>query len=201
MDEISVLLVEDNPGDAYLIKEYLIDRNIKSYSVTDVDTLGGALDVLVRENIDIVLLDLSLPDSSGLDTVRTVVTSFPQIVIVVLTGLQDEQVALQAVRYGAQDYLDKGQLNSDLLHRSISYSMERKKAVREKENLLSDLSKALERLEVLQKILPICVSCKKIRDENNKWYQIEDYIDLRQSREKTDFKICPECLNELYNGK
>jgi CheY-like chemotaxis protein len=196
MADISMLLVEDNPGDAELIKEYLRAERPGRYNIEEATTMNGALTALARENIDLVLLDLSLPDSHGLDTVRTVITHFPQVVIVILTGLQDELVALQAVRYGAQDYLEKNQLTPALLHRSITYSMERKKVLREKENLLADFTTALEHLEAMEKILPICATCKKIRDENNNWHRIEEYI-----RERSGVwhgrDICPQCLDEL----
>jgi CheY-like chemotaxis protein len=194
--DISMLIVEDNPGDAELIKEYLRADRPGQYHIEEASTMYGALATLAREHIDLVLLDLRLPDSNGLDTVRTVISHFPQVVIVILTGLQDEQVALQAVRYGAQDYLEKNQLTPALLRRSITYSLERKKAMREKENLLSDLTTALEQLEALEKILPICASCKKIRGENNNWHRIDEYIRTRsgvwQGRD-----ICPQCLAEL----
>jgi CheY-like chemotaxis protein len=199
MEVISMLIVEDNPGDADLIKEYLREVNTNRYKIEEAATMNGAVGALARKNIDLVLLDLSLPDSKGLDTLRTVTANFPQVVIVILTGLQDEQVALQAVRYGAQDYLEKNQITPALLHRSITYSMERKKALLEKEDLLSDLSKALEQLEALEEILPICASCKKIRDKNNNWHRIEDYIKGRSSVEHGR-DICPQCLEELYPG-
>jgi CheY-like chemotaxis protein len=203
MDEtakrVAMLLVEDNPGDADLIREYLLGFDGNRYDLKVVDTLTAALDLLARHTFDIVLLDLSLPDSAGLDTVRAVLTGFPQAALVVLTGLQDEKVALQAVRSGAQDYLDKNSISSVLLHRTISYAIERKEALREKENLLADLSKALEQIETLRGILPICSSCKKIRDENNDWHQIEVYI---RSRSQAEFShgICPDCLEKLYPG-
>lgn len=193
------MLVEDNPGDADLIKEYLHDDDSKRYKLQEVDTLAAALDLLARQTFDIVLLDLSLPDSVGLDTVRSVLASCPQVALVVLTGLKDEKVALQAVRSGAQDYLEKNTISSALLHRTISYAIERKESLREKENLLADLSRALDHIETLRGILPICSSCKKIRDESNNWHHIEVYIRSR-SRAEFSHSICPDCLQKLYPG-
>lgn len=195
--EIKVLLVEDNPGDADLIMEYLTSNERRRYQLTGVDNLAAALAALGARSFDIVLLDLSLPDSTGLDTVQGVIASFPQVTIVVLTGLADEDVALQAMRSGAQDYLEKNQITPALLQRTISYAIERREVLREKEKLLAELSTALEQIETLRGILPICASCKKIRDEDNQWHHIESYI---RSRSQAEFShgICPECLKKLY---
>lgn len=197
MEKISVLIVEDNPLDTLLIKENLDDIPEKYYSVKDVTTLAEAMRKITAGRFDVILLDLSLPDSKGFDTVRTVVSRFPQSTIIVLTGLKDEQLALQAVRYGAQDYLEKNQISPALLHRSISYAVERKKAALERENLLADLTEALERIEQLQGILPICAACKKIRNSEGGWEQIEVYL---KKHANTSFShgICPNCLTELY---
>lgn len=197
MKKISVLIVEDNPADALLIKEHLNDISGEYYATEEVETLAGALQKISHSDFDVILLDLSLPDSQGFDTVRTVVSKFPQSVIIVLTGLQDEQLALQAVRYGAQDYLEKNLISPALLHRSISYSIERKKAMQDKEDLLSDLSEALNRIEQLQGILPICASCKKIRNDGGNWEQIEVYIKNHSNADFTH-SICPDCINKLY---
>ena len=86
------------------------------------DQLSVGLERLADDEIDIVLLDLTLPDSHDLDTFITIHTQVPQVPIVVLTGLEDEKLAVDAVREGAQDYLVKGQLNSNLLKRSILYA-------------------------------------------------------------------------------
>lgn len=197
MVKISVLLVEDNPGDADLIEEYLADSERNEYDIQHVDTLASATSVLSQNKVDVVLLDLSLPDSVGLDTVRFVTTRFPEVVIIVLTGLQDEKVALQCVRYGAQDYLEKNLVTPVLLNRSIAYSIERKRATREKENLLADLSQALEHIENLEGILPICASCKKILNKNGQWYHLEDYL-RHETNARVNKSICPDCIAELH---
>jgi len=195
MRNTSLLIVEDNPADVLLIKEHLSESPWKRYDITVAETLTDAVGRLKNNDIDVVLLDLSLPDSSGLDTVRTVVTKYPHVVIIVLTGLQDEQVALQAVRYGAQDFIEKKQITSSLLNRAISYSIERKKNLQEKERLLGDLSKVLDYLEVLQGILPICAACRRIRDGEGNWQQIDAYI--KDHAKEASRHICPDCYGEL----
>lgn len=197
MQNYSLLLVEDNPADADLIKEYLAEDQSSLYKVTGARTLKSARELLELENFDIVLLDLSLPDSSGLDTVRSLLSDYPQIVLVVLTGLKDQQIALQSVRFGAQDYLEKDQLTPTLLHRSISYALERKKSIQDKMVLFADLSRALEELEALQAILPLCGSCKRIRNDKGAWQSLEVFIKT-QPRENISHLICPDCQKELY---
>ncbi len=195
----SVLIVEDNFTDALLIKEQLSDNSCQNYDVEVVETLANAIGRLKNDDIDVVLLDLSLPDSSGLDTVRTLVTKYPNLVIIVLTGLQDEQIALQSVRYGAQDFIEKNQISPTLLSRSISYSIERKKASKEKERLLGDLSKMLEQLEALQEMLPICAACRRIRDDEGNWQPLDSFI--KKLSPGAAHCICPDCYAQFYPPK
>ncbi|MHB8809230.1 MAG: response regulator [Desulfobulbaceae bacterium] len=191
MDNISILIVEDNPGDSLLIKEYLAEGQRFSAEIMEAETLESALGLLVHYDFDVVLLDLSLPDSSGLDTVRRLITKFPELAVIVLTGLQDEEVALQSVRYGAQDYLEKQQLSANMLSKSIRYSIERKLAMQEKEELLNDLTLSFERIQSLEGMLPICVSCKKIHTADRQWLPIEEYVANRSHL------VCPDCRNVL----
>lgn len=133
---IQVLLVEDNLGDARLLQELLDEAAPTQFELTHVQRLAEALACLEGEAYDVVLLDLGLPDSHGVDTVVQVAAVAPSVPIVVLTGLQDEELAVRAVREGAQDYLIKGQIDGTLLARSIRYATERKwaeGALRERE--------------------------------------------------------------------
>ena len=120
----NILLVEDNPGDARLLRTFLEETPSTRYNITTVTRLSEAIACLGLGNIDAVLLDLSLPDSQGLDNVRRLreVGSAP---IVILTGLENEEVAREAVQAGAQDYLAKGQVDGITLQRSIRYAIER----------------------------------------------------------------------------
>jgi diguanylate cyclase len=124
---VRVLLVEDNPGDARLV-EILLSETRQEFDVKHVGTLGEALDELDRPPFEVVLLDLSLPDSAGLQTVERMRRAAPQLPLVVLSGRDDEEVALQALQSGAEDYLVKGHGDGDLISRSIRYSIERKNA-------------------------------------------------------------------------
>ena len=125
---IRILLVEDNPGDVRLLREHLSEAKQDRFELTHVATLSGGLEQLAGNRTDVVLLDLSLPDSHGLDTFVRAQAQAPGMPFVVLTGLADETVAAAALREGAQDYLVKGQVDSNLLVRSMRYAIERKRA-------------------------------------------------------------------------
>lgn len=125
---IKILLVEDNPGDVLLLQETLADITHFELELAHVDQLANALNRLQSETFDVVLLDLLLPDSEGLETFVQIYNQVPLTPIVVLTGMADETLALRAMQAGAQDYLVKGQASgSDLLMRSIRYAIERKR--------------------------------------------------------------------------
>ncbi len=120
------LLIEDNPGDARLIREMLADTNgTGGFDVVCSDRLAKAIENLAIPDTDIVLLDLSLPDSQGLDTLVRLHTVAQTPPVVVLTSYDDEMTAIKAVQEGAQDYLVKGQFDDSLLIRSIRYAIER----------------------------------------------------------------------------
>lgn len=196
MNKISVLVVEDNPADTILIREYLSERNDADYDIKEEDTLESAIGLISKHDYDVILLDLFLSDSAGLDTVRRVMSESPDIPVIVLTGLQDEEVAFQAVRYGAQDYLEKQTLSPALLYKSITYAIDRKRIAQEKEDLLHDFTKALQMIEKLEKILPVCVSCRKISDNEQTWLRLEDYIRQHANAQAGQI-VCPSCMSEL----
>jgi diguanylate cyclase (GGDEF)-like protein len=122
-----VLLIEDNPGDVRLIREMLSEGEEALFHVDCVGRLSQGLEYLATRSTGIVLLDLSLPDSYGFDTFLKVYAHSPKVPIIVLTGNDDQTVALAAVKTGAQDYLVKGKLDRELLLRSMQYSIERKR--------------------------------------------------------------------------
>lgn len=121
---LRLLLIEDNPGDARLIREILRDSPAP-VSLENAGSLKAGFTLMDNSRFDAVLLDLSLPDSHGLETVLRMRQQAPELPIVVLTGLNDEATALQAVREGAQDYLVKGSVDAALLIRAIRYAIER----------------------------------------------------------------------------
>ena len=123
----TVLLIEDNPGDARLIREMLLEEPASAFRLDCVDRLARGLEALARGDIALVLLDLSLPDSLGMESFAKVYAHSPRIPIIVLTGTDDQALALAAVKSGAQDYLVKGKIDRELLLRAMQYSIERKR--------------------------------------------------------------------------
>ncbi len=122
-----LLLVEDNAGDARLLQEELREIATARFDVLHVERLADAVHVLGSASVDAVLLDLSLPDGQGLANIPRLLSAAPSVPLVVLTGTDDEQLAVQAVHEGAQDYLVKGQVTGALLVRALRYAIERKR--------------------------------------------------------------------------
>jgi signal transduction histidine kinase len=122
---LQVLLVEDNSGDARLLREMFGTEKEGSFELTHVLHLSEALTLLARGGIDIVLLDMGLPDGHGLDTVRRARAAAPKVPLIVLTGLDDEALAAEAMKEGAQDYLIKGEIENRALPRALRHSIER----------------------------------------------------------------------------
>lgn len=123
---LQVLLVEDNPGDGRLVQLMADEQSDSVNEMVWVEDLCEGLSCLQSHEIDLVLLDLNLPDSRGLWTLEAILAQAPEVPVVVLTGLADEQLAVDAVRHGAQDYLVKGEVDGRLLARAIRYAVERK---------------------------------------------------------------------------
>lgn len=146
---LRVLLVEDKLGDARLIREMLAEAAGESFHLEHVERLDQAIERLGRvgqprdrARVDVILLDLSLPDAAGLNTVRRALESAGDVPLVVLTGLPDEDQARRAVQEGAQDYLVKGQVTGDLLSRSLRYAIERGRVEAELRRRAEELSAA-----------------------------------------------------------
>lgn len=126
---LRILFVEDNPSEVRLVREMLAEGSKQLvFKIEQVDTLAAGIEKTRREKFDAILLDLGLPDSRGLETFYSLHAVSPNVPIIILTGLDDEETAIEAVRGGAQDYLIKGRLEGELLTRGILYSIERKRS-------------------------------------------------------------------------
>ncbi|MEO8090128.1 MAG: ATP-binding protein [Gemmatimonadales bacterium] len=145
---IAILLVEDNRGDVRLIQEMLSKPLAVPYTLEVANSLAAGLERIRRGGIDVLLLDLGLPDSTGVNTFASVHASTPALPIIVLTGFGDQSVALKVMQQGAQDYLIKGQVDGDLIWRTIRYALERQRGRRElilSETRVRHLNESLER--------------------------------------------------------
>jgi signal transduction histidine kinase len=134
-EALQVLLVEDNAGDARLLREMFSKEGAGSFELTHLSRLSEAVIQLAKGGVDVLLLDLGLPDVQGLDTVRRAHAVAPGVPVIVLTGLDDEALAAAAMAEGAQDYLIKGQIESRALPRALRYAIERYRMQRETELL------------------------------------------------------------------
>jgi PAS domain S-box-containing protein len=152
-EHLRVLLIEDNPGDARLIRAMLAEGPSRRWQLVHVERLATALPLLVAGTSDVVLLDLSLPDAQGLETVERVQAAAPEVPIVVLTGLDDEATGLRAVQAGAQDYLVKGQVSGELLARAVRYARERRQLLGRERAARAEAERlAAERAAILRQI-------------------------------------------------
>ena len=123
----NILLIEDNPGDVRIIKELLREASGASAAIVSADRLSSGIQQLSEGGVDLVLLDLTLPDSKGLDTLTKLRAAARGVPVILLTGLDDEELAVKAVREGAQDYIVKGSVTAQSLARSIRFAVERNK--------------------------------------------------------------------------
>jgi PleD family two-component response regulator len=191
---IHVLLIEDNPTDVLLVRQACAAVPLIPCVFTHVERLSEGLKCLSEARFDVILLDLGLPDSQGLETLAKVKALASAVPILILSGLDDESLSLQAVRAGAQDYLSKAHIDGYIVTRAIRYAIERHQILEERKKLIQE---ALATVKILTGLLPICAACKKIRDDNGYWNQLEAYIEAHSDAEFTH-GLCPECRRRLF---
>lgn len=123
--KLRILVVEDTPGDIFLIKFYLEELDPDFYEIDSVHTLAEAHKKLTHDYFDVVLLDFHLPDSDGMVTLTSSIEKFPEQIFIVLTGFSDKKIGIEAVKHGAQDFLEKGSLDGKVLDSSIKFAVQR----------------------------------------------------------------------------
>jgi DNA-binding NarL/FixJ family response regulator len=204
---LKILLIEDNPADADLLQEMLVSRQVKikrTSSLAEGLTLGHA------QQFDVVLLDLMLPDSEGVDTITRASKELANYPIIVLTGMEDEEIAEKAISRGAQDYIVKGQIDERSLLRAIRYAIDRKqvenalelaKQELEKrvEERTADLSRAIDSLhtEVEGRIL----AEEALRNRSNQLRELASELTLTEQRERRrTAKVLHDNLQQLLVG-
>jgi len=140
----TILVVEDNPGDFFLLKEYLRSTKLVIEEIVRAEKLSDIDESVQNKNFDLVFLDLTLPDSEGINSVITLNTLMPKVPIIVLSGIDEAEIATHALSVGAQDYLMKNDFNLKILQKTIHYSIERKK-------ILENLRESYNRYQLVEK--------------------------------------------------
>jgi signal transduction histidine kinase len=185
-----VLLIEDNLGDARLLAESLRDAPGNAFELVHAELVSSALERLQDERFEAILLDLSLPDGQGFGVLRRLLDVAPSVPVLVLTGLNDEQMALHALSAGAQDYLVKGAHDGDFISRAIRYAIQRKQLL-ERTRVLRDIDQAITSTLDLQEVFaallgktaamfPFSAACvQKIDPENG----VPEFLALNEIRQ------------------
>ena len=191
---LAIFMIDNNHSDVILIKHMLRDL-IESndleltFTINSRASLAAGISAIKKANVNLILLNLSLSNGHKgvelIDEIRTCKLFHP---IIILSDKEDEHIAIEAVRHGAQDYLVKEEISEKLLIKSIFYALERQK-------LRIDLKKALEKIDTLHGLLPICAKCKQVKDNHGYWGQIEQYIS-NHSDLKFTHGYCPKCFDE-----
>ena len=181
---LKILLVEDNPGDARLIEEMLRESGSIQFELIHRSRLDEAMKCLEEISFDVLLLDLNLPDSQGMETVTQIISAAPGLSIIVLTGLEDEMIGIQAVQKGTQDYLVKGQIDNRILVRTVTYAMERKRV----EEALRRAQEELE-LKVKERTAELTKSNEQLRQEIEERKRAEEKVKLNESRLEALLKL------------
>lgn len=176
---VNILLVEDNLAEARLLQEVLKGSLISRFNLAHVKRLKDAIAQIEVEHFDVILLDLTLPDSYGLASLDSLIEHAPKLPIVVLTNTNDDELAVEAVRHGAQDYLVKRQLNQDILVRSLRYAIERKQAA----EALREANEILE-LRVQERTAELETANELLRREIEWCQRIQERLELAQKAGK-----------------
>ncbi len=192
-DKINILLIDDDSNLRKTLSDILRAKGYEIHAAKD-GTEGLAL--LKRNTIHLALVDLRLPDISGLEVLEKIKVDHPSIEAIILTGNATLDSAIEATNRGAFSYLQKPyDVDQLLLH--IRHAIEKQQAAAEREKLIIQLQEALEKVKTLRGFIPICASCKKVRDDKGYWTQVEAYVS-EHSLAEFSHGICPECAKKLY---
>ena len=201
--DIGILLIEDDPNDAELITRELRRGGVQFRSRC-VETRHDFVSALAEETPDVILSDHGLPQFDGFSALAIAKETCPHVPFLFVTGLLGEEVIIETLTRGATDYVLKNHLSKlvPAVERALREAEERRKrrqAEAERERLIVELQDALAKVKTLSGLLPICSSCKKIRDDKGYWNGLESYLQEHSGATLTH-GICPDCARRLYPG-
>ena len=196
MKKAVILIIDDEPNQRKTLTDIIAAKGYKTFVAAD----GAAGLAVLRENpVNLVLTDLGLPDISGIDILGKAKATYPAIEVIILTGSATVDSAVEATNLGAFSYLRKP-YDIDQLLLQIQRALEKQRIEEELrlsrqllEDKVTELEATLARVKQLEGILPICMYCKKIRNEEEKWQQMEVYIS-QHSEANFSHGLCPECF-------
>ena len=196
-EPIRVLIIDDDEDDFVITRDTLTGIANVEYLIQWVSRYDEGLKEVMRPSHHVCLLDYRLGESNGIELLRHAVNLGTSVPIVLLTGQGDRAIDVQAMQEGAADYLVKGEITPPLLERTLRFAIERHHQKKVRDELIAELTEALGRVKILSGLLPICASCKSVRDDRGYWERVEDYIE-RHSEAKFSHGICPACLKSDY---
>jgi DNA-binding response OmpR family regulator len=193
---LNILVVDDDQDIRFATVRLLGNAG---YSVTEADTGEEGLCLVRETHPDLVLLDVVLPDKDGYEICRTIKTDekLKNTYVILLSGSKtgsDDQS--EGLEIGADGYVARPVSNRELLAR-VQSMFRIIRAERDRDRLIGELQEALASIKTLRGLLPICCNCKKIRDDNGYWSQLEKYLHEHSDAEFSH-SICPECMGKLY---
>ncbi len=191
--KIKVLIIDDEETFCKTLEKFLQKEGYVPYS------LHNGMDVtkyVENKNPDIVLLDIRMPGIDGIETLKRIRKINEDCVVIMLTAVDDIEAAISAFKEGADGFIRKP-VSLKEFKVSMESSLEKRRLVKEREKLILELQGAMAQIKTLKGLIPICASCKKIRDDKGFWNQIEAYIENHSEAEFTH-SICQECAKKLY---
>jgi len=202
--KIRALIIDDDPGDVALLTRYLSEMQSYEFEFTSAVDIEHLDFNKKLKGMDLIFVDYYLGRETGLDILKRLADQECDMPVIILTGQGNEEIAVEAMRLGAADYLVKDTLSAANLEKSISFVFEKYRLQREirqyqeqLEQKVMELEESLDHVKQLQGLIPICMHCKRIRDDQNMWQKIEQYISSRSDAEFSH-SICEDCAEQLY---
>ena len=194
-DKACVLVVDDEPINI-MIAERILQKN--GYETISVNHGNDALEILQTKPVDLILLDIMMPDINGFEVCGKLMQNekTKDIPVIFLTAVTDKESIIKGFEVGGKDYLTKPFNTTELVAR-VKTHVDLKLARDSQEKLIKELKSALDEIDTLSGLLPICSHCKKIRDDSGYWQGVEQYIAAR-SDAQFSHGICPDCMREYY---